>query len=1133
MTATGFKKSGFFALLATQFQGAFNDNSYRTLLIFLIPTLVTPGAGWVTPAAFAVFNLPWLLVPALAGALADKYSKKSVTIATKFYELAVMATGVLAVWVESPWLLLFTLFMMAMQSAFFSPAKYGILPEILPESRLSWGNGLLQMWTFVAVILGTAVGGILLEAFAEKAHLGVLVLVGCSALGVFTSFFVTPCPPAVPARRIPLNPYKGLGRYFRLYYSDRELYLSLVGVTFFWFAGVLVIQTVTELGKATLADDFHKSLLLAALSLGIGGGSVAAGYLSRGKIELGLIPLGLGGMAAASLLLALPFWGFAGTCVLLFAIGFAGGLYDVPLAATIQQRSPDDAKGSMIAALNLINFSGMMLASLLFLLLFSVFHMPPQAIFLVTSILTVLAGAYMCWREPLFLLRMKLWLLDGTLLRLRVIGREHLPEKGPALLVGNHSNLPEALLLLASVDRHIHFVMGEDALAHPRTRRIARAMDIIPVPVEASSGQLDAVIAHVQGTLRAGHVVCVNSELRLAPEGPELPWHRDYSLLLGNTAAPLVPVHVSRFWQVLFLFREGRFEWRRPVRLRFPLHVQYGEAQSERKGVAIRETIVRLGMKSYSQRKLCFPLLHHMFFHMGRRNLRRLVWIDKTSGELGYFKALVGTVALATALKSRLNDNPNVGVLLPPSVGGVLVNVVLLLMGRVVVNLNYTASSAVLASCARQAGLDQVITSSRFLERLPMEVPGETILLEDVRKTIGGKERLRAILPALFFPLRLLEKRCGAPRRSSDDLATIIFSSGSEGEPKGVMLTHRNVIFNVETALEVFPHNRESCIVGFLPLFHSFGYMVTIWLPLYKGMRAVYHPNPLEPKVIGELTEQYRGTILLGTSTFMQHFIRRCEPQQLASLEFVVCGAEKLAPRVRIAFKEKFGIEPLEGYGTTELAPAASVNIPDERSPGFYYHGTKHGSVGRIFPGEGTRFIDPDSGNELPHGEPGLLLVKGDNVMQGYLKQPEKTAQVLRDGWYATGDIAALDDEGFISITDRLARFSKIAGEMVPHNRVEETLHDLLGVQEQVLAVAAVPDTQKGERLVVLHVLEDEQLKTLLSKLGESDLPNLWIPRVNAFYRIDEIPVLGTGKMDIKTVKRIASEREGAKTSET
>jgi acyl-[acyl-carrier-protein]-phospholipid O-acyltransferase/long-chain-fatty-acid--[acyl-carrier-protein] ligase len=406
-------------------------------------------------------------------------------------------------------------------------------------------------------------------------------------------------------------------------------------------------------------------------------------------------------------------------------------------------------------------------------------------------------------------------------------------------------------------------------------------------------------------------------------------------------------------------------------------------------------------------------------------------------------------------------------------------------------------------------------------------VPGEVIYMEEVKKSITKKDKMIAIFLAVFCPAKLLERLLGAPPdRSSDDVATIIFSSGSEGEPKGVMLTHRNVLTNIEGVAQVFPHKTGDGIMGILPFFHSFGYMGTLWLPLWRGFFTVYHPNPLEPKIIGQLIYKYQPIFLIATPTFLQGFIRRCIPEELSSLKYVVTGAEKLPERVREAFHHKFGVEPLEGYGTTECAPAVSINVPDFRAPGFYQLGCKRGTIGKPLPGVSVKTVDPDTGADLPVGENGVLCVKGPNIMKGYLNQPEKTATVLKDGWYYTGDIANVDEDGFITITDRLSRFSKIAGEMVPHTKIEETLHELLDLQDQTFAVTSVPDEQKGERIVVLHTLMDGELEVLTEKLRDCDLPNLWRPKPTSFYRIAEMPLLGTGKLDLKKLKMLAAEMD-------
>ncbi len=377
-----------------------------------------------------------------------------------------------------------------------------------------------------------------------------------------------------------------------------------------------------------------------------------------------------------------------------------------------------------------------------------------------------------------------------------------------------------------------------------------------------------------------------------------------------------------------------------------------------------------------------------------------------------------------------------------------------------------------------------------------------------------------------MLPVAALEKALGRETKGTlDDLATIIFSSGSTGDPKGVMLTHYNIISNAEQLGQTFAFSGRDRILGILPFFHSFGFTGTLMVPAALGIGVVYHVSPLDAKAIGALVNHYRVTFLLATPTFLQMYIRGCEPEDFGSLQFVMTGAEKLPDRVAQAFEDKFGIRPLEAYGLTECSPAVTVNTRDFRAAGFRQVGAKRGKIGHPLPAVSVRIVDPDSFQALPVGQAGLLLIRGPNVMKGYLGKPEKTAEVLRDGWYVTGDIATLDEDGFLTITDRLTRFSKIGGEMVPHIKVEDKLHELAGATEQCFVVAGVPDDKKGERLVVLHTLDDARLAPVLEKLAASDLPNLWKPRADQFFHIEALPYLGTGKLDLRKVRDLATSR--------
>jgi acyl-[acyl-carrier-protein]-phospholipid O-acyltransferase/long-chain-fatty-acid--[acyl-carrier-protein] ligase len=466
--------------------------------------------------------------------------------------------------------------------------------------------------------------------------------------------------------------------------------------------------------------------------------------------------------------------------------------------------------------------------------------------------------------------------------------------------------------------------------------------------------------------------------------------------------------------------------------------------------------------------------------------------------------------------------------LLPPSVPGALVNFAAVLCGKVPVNLNYTASAEILSSCARQCGLKTVVTSRAFLERVKLEVPAEAVYLEDLAAQPRLTEKIAALLISWYFPARLVERALGQPTPARlDDLATVIFSSGSTGDPKGVLLSHFNLVSNINQVSQTFMLRGSDRILGVLPFFHSFGFTMTLWLPPTRGAGVIYHPNPLDLAAIGEIVRKYKITFLLATPTFLQAYLRRCSPEDFGSVQFVMVGAEKLPERLALAFEDRFGIRPLEGYGCTECSPVVAVNTRDFRAPGFRQTGAKRGKIGHPLPGVSVRIVDPETFETLPLGQPGLLLVSGPNVMQGYLGKPEKTADVLRNGWYVTGDVATLDEDGFIEITDRLSRFSKIGGEMVPHIKVEEILHELAEATEQTFVVTGLPDEKKGERLVVLHTLPDERLKPVLEKLGRSGIPNLWLPRANQFFHVAEFPHLGTGKLDLRGVRDLAASLSG------
>jgi acyl-[acyl-carrier-protein]-phospholipid O-acyltransferase / long-chain-fatty-acid--[acyl-carrier-protein] ligase len=509
------------------------------------------------------------------------------------------------------------------------------------------------------------------------------------------------------------------------------------------------------------------------------------------------------------------------------------------------------------------------------------------------------------------------------------------------------------------------------------------------------------------------------------------------------------------------------------------------------------------------------------------RAARRRVKLADTSGQV----MTGGSLLMRSLILRRLllrevlaNDETHVGLILPPSAGGVLANAALTLACRVTVNLNYTVSAGVMNSCIRQAGIRHVLTSRRVMEKLDYKLDAEPVYLEELREKVSLADKLSAVLRTYVLPTALVERQLGLTRLKPDDVLTVIFTSGSTGEPKGVMLTHRNIGSNIEAFDQLVRLDDHDVLAGVLPFFHSFGYTTTLWTMLALPPKAVYHYDPRDARRVGEMCGKHRATIIIATPTFLRFYLKRCQPEDFASLEVVLAGAEKLPAELCDAFERKFGVRPVEGYGATELSPVAAVNVPASRSHHNTMSMAKEGTVGRPLPGVKAKIVDPETGRELSMNEPGMLWVSGPNVMRGYLGQPEKTAAVVRDGWYKTGDIALLDDEGFLQITGRESRFSKLGGEMVPHLLIEESIQRLIGAGDDELkvAVTAVPDSRKGERLIVLHTALSQTPDEIRKGLSQAGLPNLWIPSADSFCEVAEIPVLGTGKVDLKALANVA-----------
>jgi acyl-[acyl-carrier-protein]-phospholipid O-acyltransferase/long-chain-fatty-acid--[acyl-carrier-protein] ligase len=736
------------------------------------------------------------------------------------------------------------------------------------------------------------------------------------------------------------------------------------------------------------------------------------------------------------------------------------------------------------------------------------------------------------------LVRLPLWVLKHTLYRLRVHGLENLPAQGPALLVCNHVSHLDALLLLAAQKRRIRFTVWAPYLRTPGLRWLLRLANVIPVDSSSGPSAILQSLREAGDALARGEVVCVFAEGGITRTGFLLPFHRGFEQVVKRSPAPVIPVCLDNVWGSIFSFQGGRIFWKWPLRIPYPVSIAFGQPLPPAATAAeVRQAIQRLSADCSIRRADRRRPIHRQFVRTAVRHPFRVCFIDPNSPyklKFRYGEVLVGAKILARRLRPLLGGERMVGVWLPPSAGAAITNIALALLGKVAVNLNYTSAPESIQSAVRQCAIRHVLTSVRFLSKLKLDPgPGvELVPLEQYRQTVTRWERIRAFLGVLLLPGFVQERWIlGLGRHHLDDLATVIFSSGSTGDPKGVMLTHGNIAANSESMIQAINLRPRDRLLGVLPFFHSFGYTVTLWGPLQIGSSIAYHVDPRASKEIGELCRRHGCTIFLTTPTFLRFCLRRCEPGDFQTVRLLVCGAEKLPATLAEEFKERFGVEPLEGYGCTELSPVVSTNVPDWERDGVRQVGNKRGTIGQPLPGQAARIVDPDTFEPLPPGREGLLLIYGANVMAGYLGRPELTREAVRDGWYVTGDIARYDEDGFLTITDRLSRFSKIGGEMVPHQKIEDELHEIAKATERTFVVTAVPDEGKGERLVVLHLpLNELDARGLSQQLSGKGLPNLWVPRERDFYQVPELPVLGSGKVDLKRVKELALERTLKKT---
>ena len=1134
-------------LLLTQLLTATNDNVFRWLVIGIGKDYYPENVSGVLTAGSACFLLPYLLLAAPAGYLADRFSKRAVIVACKIAEVVIMALGIGAILIGVPWLLFVVVALMGAQSALFSPSKLGSIPEMLKSEKISAANGAIGLTTVVSTVVGTAIGLFLADSTGDKGQerwwLSAIVLIGIAVVGWVFSLLISRLPAANPTRRVPWDAPQQTLRDLRVLASDRAMLRCSLGLMFFWSLGLLANLNIDQFAmEGGALNESDKTPLLICLVFGIGFGSVLAGIWSGGKVELGIVPLGAAGIAFSSMLLFTVQGtiitptdsvtiGFVLACLFLAGLGFSAGLFDIPLSSYMQHRSRPEQRGAILAASNFLTFSGMLVMSFLYLGMRTPLAsghplLSAPQIFLVGGLMTLPVFVYIVCLLPQATIRFVVWLLSRTIYRMRIVGRENLPETGGALLVPNHVSWIDSIMLLLTTSRPIRIIAYAGNFESRLMQWWAKMWGAILIGSNPKA--MVRALRTATEALNNGELVCIFPEGAITRTGQLQAFKPGMMKILKGTDAPVIPVYLDGLWGSVFSFDRGKFFWKWPRRWPYPVSIHFGEAIADPGDVHhIRRVVQDLGANAVQTRSENTVALVETFIRKCKKRCCKVKVADSMSGELTGAQLLTRTLVLRRLLRRLVlqDDEQYVGLLLPPSLGGVLANMALSIDRRVTVNLNYTVSSEVLNACIAHAGIKHVLTSRKFMDKMNFDLDTEVVYLEDFKDKPTTGDKVCSALAAYVMPAGMLSKSLGARKTQGSDVLTVIFTSGSTGTPKGVMLTHANIASQVDAIEQVASLTERDVFVGTLPFFHSLGFTVTLWAAMTLDLKAAYHFSPLDAKQVGKLCKQHGGTLLLSTPTFLRSYLRRCEPDEFATLDVVVAGAEKLPKDVCDKFEERFGVRPVEGYGATELSPLVSVNVPPSRSAGIVID-CKEGTVGQPVPGVSAKVVDLDSGEELGANAPGMLMITGPNVMKGYLGRDDLTAEVIKDGWYVTGDIAMIDDDGFIQITGRESRFSKIGGEMVPHIKIEEDLNELLNAEGELLAaVTAVPDEKKGERLIVIHTQIERSADDLRKGLSERGLPNLFIPSADSFYQVESLPVLGSGKLDLKGIKQLAMEK--------
>lgn len=1140
------KLTGALPYLVIVFLNAFVDLGHK---ITIQNTVFKVYDGDTQVVLTAIVNglilLPFIMLFSPAGFIADKYPKNRVIRTAAWVAVFLTAAITFCYYHGLFWPAFAMTFLLAMQSAFYSPAKYGYIKPLFGKDSLGQANGYVQAVTISAILFGTFAFSILFEtSFPEGSTDPNAILKAIAPIGwllVINSLFELIMAYRLPQLEATDNKTKfNWSTYLKGRMASQNLKsvvkrdvirLSIIGLAVFWSVGQVMLAAFPAFAKETLGvtNTIVIQGILAACGVGIAIGSVLAARWSRHHIETGLIPVGAIGICFG--LFMMPHLETtASHAVNYLFIGIMGGLFIVPLNSLIQFYAREHELGNVLAANNL--FQNLSMAAFLIATAgFALLGFSTKSLLIGTSFVALIGTAYTVYKLPQSMVRFVLGMVVSRFYRVNVQNLHNLPEQGGVLLLGNHISWVDWAIIQIASPRPIRFVMLKSIYERWYLKWFFRIFGTIPIESGASSRKS---LEQVAGLLNNGEVVCLFPEGSISRTGHLTEFRRGYekTCAQANDDVVILPFYLRGLWGSQFSRSSEKLKSDRSS----DIIVAFGPPLSkDTTADVLKSRVFDLSITSWQEYSETLPTLPHAWIDSAKSMGNDMSIADTLGEPLSANQALTAGIAFSKRIR-KLSPEQNVGLLLPTSAAGILANMATLLCGKTVVNLNFTASQESLSAAVKEAEIKTIYTSERFLKKLEKKgldlslvlAQVNVIHMEDLKAGISKAEMLRTWLTVKLLPASWLQRLyCHA--HDANQTAAILFSSGSEGTPKGVMLSHRNIMANLKQVSDVLNTKERDVIMASLPLFHAFGLTVTQFMPLIEGLPLVCHADPTDVLKVAKAIAKYQVTILCGTSTFFRLYTKntKVHPLMLSSLRLVVAGAERLNPDVRDAFKLKFNKEILEGYGATETTPVAGVNLPDALD---YNHwqvqvGNKTGTIGMPLPGSNFKIVDPDSFEELATGEAGMILIGGAQVMKGYLNNPEKTAEVIKeiDGgrWYVTGDKGHLDTDGFLTIVDRYSRFAKLGGEMISLTAVEESVRLAMENSEAEIVAVNLPDTKKGEKIVLLSVTEIGADSVRKAMLANGCNP-LMIP--SEYQKIEEIPKLGAGKTDFKQAKTLALE---------